>query len=111
MPSVKQYVFPLPWPVGSMRRARRDAWHKLLQVAPTLRVPAGAALEVEFVFIPPNRRKPSGDWLEAWREATRLGFLDFLRCGGELIVESHRLATVPTPGGEVLVKLRVVPLE
>lgn len=107
----KLLVFPLPWPAGSLRLARRTACSKLLQVAPALRVPPGHVLELEFVLIPPGRRRPSPDYLEWWLDATRQGFVDYLRCAPEAIEQTHRFAKVPTPGGEVLVKCRVVRVE
>lgn len=105
----RKLVFPLPWPAGSYRAARRAAWNKLHQVAPTLKVPPGATVELEFVLIPPGRRRPSADYLEGWLDATQQGFVDYLRCSPDCFSPTQRFASVPTPGGEVLVKLRVVP--
>lgn len=104
----KRLIFPLPWPAGSLRCARRDARDKLMRVAPSLKIPPGHVLELEFVLIPPGRRRPSADYLDAWLEAVRTGFCDCLHCTTERLDFSHRFAKVPTPGGECLVKLRVV---
>lgn len=105
----KETIFPLPWPCGSFRAARRDACAKLRQVAPSLRIPPGAFLAVEFVFIPPSgRTRKLNEWLSSWCDATLRGLIDCFHTPGLQIRESRRVAKVPTPGGEVLVKVRVI---
>lgn len=121
----KTLVFPLPWSAHfspqfkdhwtqrarADREARKAACQALRQVAPLLTVPPGHVVELEFVFIPPNARAISAERLQARMTATRDGFADFLGCQSWHFYQTHRVAKVPTPGGEVLVKLRVCPIK
>lgn len=124
MPDV--LIFPLAWPspylspnarvhwgkrARAVRDARKAAFLALRIAAPRLiKVPAGHAVELEFVFIPPNRRRFDDDGLAARMKASRDGIADYLGCDDHCFRQTHRVSTVPTPGGEVLVKLRVVPV-
>ena len=92
----------------AVKAARLNSWAALRHSAPLLRVPAGAVVELEFVFIPPNLRRFDDDGLAARMKAARDGIADALGCDDHCFRQTHRLSTVPTPGGKVLVKLRVV---
>lgn len=118
-------VIPLAWPspylspnarihwskrAKATREARRTAYLAMRLAAPKLiKVPHGHVVEIEFVFIPPNRRRFDDDGLASRMKATRDGIADYLGCDDNCFVQTHRVATVPTPGGEVQVKLRISP--
>ena len=115
-------VIPLPWPSPDLSPNARGSWAKryrasksaraaalvaLRIAAPFLKVPPGHTVHIEYVFIPPNRRRFDDDNLAARMKPTRDGLADYLQCDDHCFVQSHRVAKVPTPGGEVLVKLRI----
>lgn len=118
-------VIPLAWPSAhlspnarvhwskrakAVREARRAAFLALRLAAPTLiKVPAGHVVEIEFVFVPPNKRRFDDDGLASRMKATRDGIADYLGCDDNCFVQTHRVAKVPTPGGEVLAKLKISP--
>lgn len=117
-------VFRLDWPsphlspnarihwakrAQATREARKSGLLALRQAAPFLKVPEGHAVELEFVFIPPNRRRFDDDGLASRMKASRDGLADYLQCDDRCFRQSHRVSSVPTPGGEVMVKLRVCP--
>ena len=118
-------VFPLPWSAHfsphykthwtqraqADRETRRAACAALRRIAPLLTVPPGHVCDVEFVFIPPNGRAVSKERMAAHMEATRQGFADCMGCNVWHFEQRHRVASVPTPGGEVLVKLRIAPVK
>lgn len=118
-------VFPLPWSAHfhpqykthwtqrakADRLTRKAAFLALRRVAPLLTVPAGHVCDIEFVFIPPNGRAVAKDRMSDHMEAVRLGFADCLGCNVWHFDQRYRVAKVPTPGGEVLVKLRVCPVK
>lgn len=118
-------VIPLPWSTHfsprvqthwtqraqADRAARKAAFLALQRVAPTLTVPPGHVCDVEYVFIPPNGRAVAKERLAQHMEALRLGLADFLGCNVWHFEQRHRVAKVPTPGGEVLVKLRICPVK
>jgi hypothetical protein len=121
----KTIVFPLPWSAHfsgtfknhwtqraqAEREARKSACLALRRVAPTLTVPPGHIAYVEYVFIRPYLGTLSKKRLIAHMQAMREGFADCLGCHVWHFNESHRVAKVPTPGGEVLVKLRIAPIK
>lgn len=117
-------VIPLAWPsqelspnarvhwskrARAVREARRAAYLAMRLAAPKwIKVPHGHLVEIEFVFIPPNRRRFDDDGLAARMKASRDGIADYLGCDDNCFRQSHRVAKVPTPGGEVLVKIRIL---
>lgn len=117
-------VFPLAWPspdlspnarchwarkAKAVKSARKAAFLALRICAPLIKVPPGHVVDLEFVFIPPNRRRFDDDGLAARMKSARDGLADYLQCDDHCFRQSHRVSTVPTPGGEVLVKLRISP--
>jgi hypothetical protein len=125
MDSPRSYTFPLPWSdyfnanfqdhwtqrARADRIARVQARDALRKLAPTLTVPPGHVVELEFIFIRPNRRAVSAVRLAERVAALRHGFADALGCEVWHFRHSHRVAKVPTPEGEVLVKLALVPVK
>lgn len=119
------YTFPLPWSLTlysafdthwtqrarADRIARQQARDTLRRLAPTLTVPPGHVVDVEFVFIPPGRRALNAVRLSEHVAMLRCGFADALGCEVWHFYPIHRVSKVPTPNGEVLVRLSVVPIK
>lgn len=116
--------FWLPWPDAALspnsrfhwavraravKRARKLAYLVMRRDLPTLKVPEGHLVDLEFVFVPPDRRRYDDDGLAARMKSARDGIADFLQVDDNLFRQRHRLSTVPTPGGQVIVKLRFFP--
>lgn len=117
-------TFWLPWPdkalspnsrvhwtarAKAVKAARRLAFLILRRDLPTLKVPAGHIVDLEYVFVPPNLRRFDDDGLAARMKASRDGIADFLQVDDNLFRQHHRLSKVPTPGGQVIVKLKFLP--
>lgn len=118
------YIFSLPWPdkalspnsrvhwaarAKAVKAARRLSFMVLRSLYPTLRVPDGASVHLEYVFVPPNLRRYDDDGLAARMKASRDGIADFLQVDDYRFRQHHRLSKAPTPGGEVIVKLWILP--
>lgn len=117
-------TFWLPWPdkalspnarvhwaarAKAVKAARRLSFLTLRRDLPTLKVPEGCIVDLEYVFIPPNLRRYDDDGLAARMKASRDGIADFLQVDDNIFRQHHRLSKVPTPGGQVIVKLRFLP--
>jgi hypothetical protein len=121
----RTYTFPLPWSdyfsahfqdhwtqrARADRIARHQARDTLRKIAPTLKVPPGHVCEIEVVFIRPNKRAVSAVRLAERVSALRHGFADALGCEVWHFRHSHRVAKVPTPNGEILVRLAMLPVK
>lgn len=121
----RSITFPLPWSdyfysvvqdhwtqrARADRLARQQAYDTLRRLAPGLTVPPGHIVVLEIVFIKPNKRAVSAVRLAERVTALRHGFADAL--GGEVwhFNHSYRVAKVPTPNGEILVKLSMEPVK
>lgn len=118
------YQILLPWPDKALspnarvhwgrkakatKAARSLAFLMMRRVHPTLRVKEGEVVALEFVFIPPNLRRYDDDGLATRMKAARDGIADYLQVDDHRFRQSHRLSTVPTPGGQVIVKLKILP--
>lgn len=125
MKEPQTYVFPLRWSLSicpafdthwtqrlkADRLTREQAREVLRRLAPTLTVPIGHVVDVECVFIPPNRRKLSEVRMREQVCAVRSGLADALGCEVWRLYCEHRVAKVFTPRGELLVKVTVVPIK
>lgn len=120
------YSFWLPWPDKALSPNARGHWSKraqavkaarrlsfltLRQALPTLRVPDAWLVDLEFVFVPPDRRRYDDDGLAARMKSARDGIADFLQVDDNRFRQRHRISPVPTPGGQVIVKLRFFPAQ
>lgn len=117
------YGFWLPWPVKALspnarvhwgvyakaaKSARKGAFLMMRQVHPLLKVPDNMVVDLEFVFVPPDRRRYDDDNLVHRMKSARDGIADFLQVDDARFRARHRVSAVPTPGGQVIVKLRFV---
>lgn len=117
------WSFWLPWPSKSLspnarvhwgvrakavKSARKGAFLLLRQAHPLLTVPDGHLVLIEFVFIPPDRRRYDDDNLVQRMKSARDGIADYLQVDDARFRQSQRVSSVPTPGGQVIVKLRFV---
>lgn len=91
------------------KRAKREGWLAARLAVPLLKVPPGYVLLIEWVFVPPNHRRFDDDNLLSRMKPHRDGIAQYLGVDDNVFRSSHRVATVPTPGGCVLVKLQVLP--
>lgn len=118
------YAFKLPWPsrdlspntrifwakrAKAVKSARKRAFLQLRLAFPLLKVPDGHLVGLEFVFIPPDRRRYDDDGLAARMKAARDGIADYLQVDDHRFRQTHRVSSVPTPNGEVMVKLTILP--
>lgn len=118
------YSFWLPWPdkalspnarvhwsrrAKAVKAARKLAFLMIRQAHAVLKVPDGALIDLEFVFVPPDRRRYDDDGLAARMKSARDGIADFLQVDDNRFRQRHRVSSVPTPGGQVIVKLRFLP--
>lgn len=118
------YQFALPWPDKALspnsrvhwatkakatKAARRYAFLTMRKYLAVLKVPPDHIVDLEFVFIPPDRRRYDDDGLASRMKATRDGIADFLQVDDSLFRQRHRLSKVPIPCGQVLVKLQFFP--
>lgn len=119
-----EIVFPLPWPhpdlspnarvhfqrkARRVKAARRDAFYAVMKAAQGRRAETGGHVELELVFIPPNKRRFDDDGMVARMKSARDGIADYLKIDDYYFKFTHRVSTVPTPGGEVLIKVRLFP--
>lgn len=91
--------------LAACNRAGRAA---MLAHAPTLKIPEGKALAVEFVFIPPFGRKAPKVACANFMIQTLQGIAAYLEIRWKSIQVTARVSRVPTPCGQVLVKCTVV---
>lgn len=89
--------------------ARREGWLQARKSVPLLKVPPGHYIAIEWVFVPPNLRRYDDDNLLARMKPHRDGIAQYLGVDDGIFRSSHRVAKVPTPGGQVLVKIQVLP--
>lgn len=116
----------LPWPsyalspaaqcswaavLGAQKAAKRRAFSMFFKVHPLLKVPPGHLVWLEFVFIPPNRRRLSEDDYKGRVFYACQGVAQYLGIPDERIVVSYRFSPVPTPGGELIAKVRFIEAE
>lgn len=116
-------TFWLPWPekalspnarvhwatkARAVKAARKLAFLILRRDLPTLKAPEGCIVDIEFVFVPPDLRRYDDDGLAARMKSARDGIADFLQVDDHRFRQHHRLSKVPTPNGQVIVKLRFI---
>lgn len=86
-------------------KARKAAFHGARRAAPLANPPPGGGAVLEFVFVPPTRRRYSVRNLLKLMTPTLDGIADYLGIDPALLRTHARISPAPTPGGAVLVKL------